>query len=139
MGINKPNVRWVIHHDLPKNLEAYYQETGRAGRDGLPADCLLLFSAGDAAKQAHFINGMSTPQEQRVARRQLREMISLLGILRLPEARTPCLLRRAIRHAVRCMRQLPRTTRQLRRDNCLPKVPLLRLSYPGSEPARARE
>ena len=76
MGINKPNVRWVIHHDLPKNLEAYYQETGRAGRDGLPADCLLLFSAGDAAKQAHFINGMSTPQEQRVARRQLREMIS---------------------------------------------------------------
>ena len=76
MGINKPNVRWVLHHDLPKNLEAYYQETGRAGRDGLPADCLLLFSAGDAAKQAHFINGMPTPQEQRVARRQLREMIS---------------------------------------------------------------
>ena len=76
MGVNKPNVRWVIHHDLPKNLEAYYQETGRAGRDGLPADCLLLFSAGDAAKQAHFINGMSAPQEQRVARRQLREMIS---------------------------------------------------------------
>jgi ATP-dependent DNA helicase RecQ len=76
MGINKPNVRWVIHHDLPRNLEAYYQETGRAGRDGLPADCLLLFSAGDAAKQDHFIKGMSTPQEQRVARRQLREMIS---------------------------------------------------------------
>jgi ATP-dependent DNA helicase RecQ len=75
MGINKPNVRWVIHHDLPRNLEAYYQETGRAGRDGLPADCLLLFSAGDAAKQAHFIKGMSTPQEQRVAWRQLREMI----------------------------------------------------------------
>jgi ATP-dependent DNA helicase RecQ len=74
MGINKPNVRWVIHHDLPRNLEAYYQETGRAGRDGLPADCLLLFNGGDAAKQAHFIKEMSTPQEQRTAQRQLREM-----------------------------------------------------------------
>jgi ATP-dependent DNA helicase RecQ len=75
MGINKPNVRWVIHYDLPKNVEGYYQETGRAGRDGLPADCLLLFSAGDAAKQAHFIEEMSAPQEQHAARLQLRQMI----------------------------------------------------------------
>jgi ATP-dependent DNA helicase RecQ len=60
MGINKPNVRWVIHYDLPKNIEGYYQETGRAGRDGLPGDCLLLFSAGDAAKQTHFIDEMTT-------------------------------------------------------------------------------
>jgi ATP-dependent DNA helicase RecQ len=56
MGINKPNVRWIIHHDLPKNIEGYYQETGRAGRDGLPGDCLLLFSAGDIAKQTHFLD-----------------------------------------------------------------------------------
>jgi ATP-dependent DNA helicase RecQ len=75
MGINKPNVRWVIHYDLPKNIEGYYQETGRAGRDGLPADCLLLFSAGDAAKQAHFIEEISAPQEQQTARLQLRQMI----------------------------------------------------------------
>jgi len=75
MGINKPNVRWVIHHDLPKNIEGYYQETGRAGRDGLPADCLLLFSAGDAAKQAHFIEEISEAQEQQAARSQLRQMI----------------------------------------------------------------
>jgi ATP-dependent DNA helicase RecQ len=75
MGINKPNVRWVIHHDLPKNIEGYYQETGRAGRDGLPADCLLLFSAGDAAKQTHFIEEISEAQEQQTARAQLRQMI----------------------------------------------------------------
>ncbi len=75
MGINKPNVRWVIHHDLPKNIEGYYQETGRAGRDALPSDCLLLFSAGDAAKQTHFIEEMSNPQEQQSARTQLRQMM----------------------------------------------------------------
>ncbi|HSH94063.1 MAG TPA: ATP-dependent DNA helicase RecQ, partial [Roseimicrobium sp.] len=75
MGINKPNVRWVIHHDLPKNVEGYYQETGRAGRDGLPSDCLLLYSAGDAAKQTHFIDEMSNAQEQQAARTQLRQML----------------------------------------------------------------
>jgi len=75
MGINKPNVRWVIHYDLPKNIEGYYQETGRAGRDGLPGDCLLLFSAGDAAKQTHFIDEMTNEQERNVARSQLRRMM----------------------------------------------------------------
>ncbi|MDX2082313.1 MAG: DNA helicase RecQ [Terrimicrobiaceae bacterium] len=75
MGINKPNVRWVIHHDLPKNIEGYYQETGRAGRDGLPSDCLLLFNPGDAAKQSHFIDELTDEREQRIAREQLRQMI----------------------------------------------------------------
>lgn len=75
MGINKPNVRWVIHYDLPKNIEGYYQETGRAGRDGLPGDCLLLFSAGDVAKQTHFIDEMTDAHEQQVARTQLRQMV----------------------------------------------------------------
>lgn len=75
MGINKPNVRWIIHHDLPKNIEGYYQETGRAGRDGLPGDCLLLFSPGDIAKQTHFLDEITDPQEQRVARDQLRRMV----------------------------------------------------------------
>ena len=75
MGINKPNVRWVIHHDLPKNIEGYYQETGRAGRDGLPGDCLLLFSAGDIAKQTHFLDEITDEQEQKIARAQLRQIV----------------------------------------------------------------
>ncbi len=75
MGIKKPNVRWVIHHDLPKNIEGYYQETGRAGRDGLPGDCLLLFSPGDIAKQTHFLDEITNEQERSIARAQLRQIV----------------------------------------------------------------
>ncbi len=74
MGINKPNVRFVIHYDLPKNIDTYYQEIGRAGRDGLRADCLLLFSYGDIRKIQYFI-GRKEGEEQRIAAIHLNALL----------------------------------------------------------------
>jgi ATP-dependent DNA helicase RecQ len=77
MGINKPDVRFIIHHDMPKNIEAYYQQIGRAGRDGLQADCLLLYSYSDKQKIQYFIN-QKEGTEKEVAEKHLKSLINFL-------------------------------------------------------------
>jgi ATP-dependent DNA helicase RecQ len=76
MGIDKPNVRFVVHGDLPKNMEAYYQETGRAGRDGEPSRCVLYFGYGDIPRLRHFIDQVQDDGERCRLIASLNEMVS---------------------------------------------------------------
>ncbi|WP_163192996.1 DNA helicase RecQ [Clostridium thermarum] len=76
MGIDKSNVRYVIHHNMPKNMEAYYQEAGRAGRDGEDSECILLFSPGDVQTQKYFIDEANISQERKALEYQkLQRMV----------------------------------------------------------------
>lgn len=90
MGINKPDVRYVIHLDLPANIEAYYQETGRAGRDGLPATAYMLYGLQDVALRRQMIEGSDAPDEQK--RVEHHKLTSLLGYCEAAHCRRQVLL-----------------------------------------------
>ena len=79
MGIDKPNIRWVLHYNMPQSIENYYQEIGRAGRDGEDSECVLLFSPGDVHTQKYLVEvGIENPERKRVQYKKLQQMVDLV-------------------------------------------------------------
>ena len=81
MGIDKPDVRFVIHYDVPKSIESYYQETGRAGRDGIKSDCVLFYDYKDLTKLEHFLKDKPV-SEREVGMQLLEEMAAFCELTR---------------------------------------------------------
>ena len=89
MGIDKSNIRFVVHYDIPKNIESYYQETGRAGRDGLAAEALLLFGYGDVAMARGLIEKSGNPERKRI---ELHKLSAMTGFAEAASCRRRVLL-----------------------------------------------
>ena len=127
MGIDKPDVRFVVHHDMPKNIEGYYQETGRAGRDGMPAEALLLFGMQDVMTARGLIEGGSDPAQVRV---ELHKLNAMIGFAESPGCRRRAMLGyfgEELAQRLRQLRRLPRPARALRRHGARPEGAVLRL------------
>ena len=127
MGIDKPDVRFVIHNDMPSGLEAYYQETGRAGRDGLPATALLTYGLQDVVLRRRMLeNSEADDRHKRIERQRLEAMLAWCELV---TCRRQALLRHFgddLPEPLRQLRHLPRAARNLRCHRPRPEVALLR-------------
>ena len=131
MGIDKPDIRLVVHYSLPRSLEGYYQETGRAGRDGTPSDCVLFFTYADKAKQDYFINQIEDESGAAECPAEASQDGGLRPVAHLPAPVPAGVLRGAMaRGKLQRMRRLPEFRRGIRRRDHRPKDSL------GSHPHR---
>jgi ATP-dependent DNA helicase RecQ len=130
MGIDKPDVRFVAHLDLPASIEAYYQETGRAGRDGLPADAWMLYSLADVVAMRKMLDLSEGDEQFKLTQR--KKLDSPPGIRRdgdMPPAGPAGVLRRKEHPGMRQLRHLPAARGHLGRHNRRPDGALLRLPH----------
>jgi ATP-dependent DNA helicase RecQ len=127
MGIDKPDVRFVAHLDLPKSIEGYYQETGRAGRDGAPADAWMAYGLGDVVQQRRMIDQSEGSEDYR--RVSVAKLDALLGLCETARCRRMRLLGYFGEAALRQLRHLPRAAADLGRNGSRAQGAVLRLPH----------